>query len=361
MAIGRRQHSLQDFLLAFRADAARDALAARLIAEEARDAQQDAFHVGGVVEHDHSARTQRCADGSRALEAERNVKLRGGDEGARRSAEQDCLQRPPRPHAAGVSVQELTQGRAHRDLVEARLEDLSRHAEQTSAGRVLRAGRGERSAAFGDDVEHVDQRLHVVFERRLPEQADLEGERRLVSRLSPLPLDGVEERGLLAANVGAGTTPHLDVDAEQASVAGLCDRVLDPFPRQRILGPHVNESFSTPGRECRDGHALDQCERVALQQDAVFERSRLRLVRVADQVVRANWRVCDRLPLATGRKRGAAATEKPGLGDLADHRRSAHLLGPPQGRETAVAEIAVDAERIDDPHPPQKRPSPPRG
>ena len=127
-----------------------------------------------------------------------------------------------------MSVQELTQGRAHRDLVEARLEDPSRHAEQTSAGRVLRAGRGERSAAFGDDVEHVDQRLHVVFERRLPEQADLDGERRLVPRLSPLPLDGVEECGLLAADVGAGTTPHLDVDAEQASVAGLCDRVLDP-------------------------------------------------------------------------------------------------------------------------------------
>src|SRR2546426_6420358 len=131
IAFWRGQEPFQDLLLAFRADAARDALTARLIAEEARDAQQDAFHVSGVVEHEPRARTPGCANGPRPLEAERNVKLRWGDEGARRPAEQDCLERSPRPYTAGVSVQKLAQGCGHRDPVEARLQDLTRHAEQT--------------------------------------------------------------------------------------------------------------------------------------------------------------------------------------------------------------------------------------
>src|SRR2546426_1863147 len=75
IALWRGQEPFQDLLLAFRADAARDALAARLIAEEARDAQQDPLHIGGFVEDDHGTGAQRRADGSRALEAEPNVKL----------------------------------------------------------------------------------------------------------------------------------------------------------------------------------------------------------------------------------------------------------------------------------------------
>ncbi len=92
---------------------------------------------------------------------------------------------------------------------------MSRKAEQASTGGVGRAGRRVRGSAFDEDVEDVDQRLHVVLQRRLPEQARLDRERRFIPWLSPLPLDRVEERGLLAAYVGAGTAPHLELDPEQ--------------------------------------------------------------------------------------------------------------------------------------------------
>ena len=54
-----------------------------------------------------------------------------------------------------------------------------------------------------DDVEHVDQRLDVVDDRRLAEEAGLDRERRLVARLAAQPLDRIEQRGFLAADVGA--------------------------------------------------------------------------------------------------------------------------------------------------------------
>jgi hypothetical protein len=61
-------------------------------------------------------------------------------------------------------------------------------------------------------VRHVGQRLDVVDDGRLAEQPDLDRERRLVARLAALALDRFEQGGLLAADVGAGATPQLDVE-----------------------------------------------------------------------------------------------------------------------------------------------------
>ena len=58
------------------------------------------------------------------------------------------------------------------------------------------------------------ERLDVVHDGRLAEQADLDRERRLVARLAALALDRLEERRLLAADVGAGAAPELDVEGE---------------------------------------------------------------------------------------------------------------------------------------------------
>ena len=52
----------------------------------------------------------------------------------------------------------------------------------------------------------VDQRLDVVHDGRCAEQARLERERRLVARFAPVPLDRVEQRRLLPADVRAGTS-----------------------------------------------------------------------------------------------------------------------------------------------------------
>src|SRR5437879_10287804 len=115
-------------------------------------------------------------------------------------------------------------------------------AEEPRAGRVRRARGRERRGALAQDVEHIHQRLDIVDERGLAEQTGLDGKRRLVPRLSPLPLYRVEERGLLAADVGAGAAAHLDVESKSRSGdvvaniamgASLGDGVLDARPRQR--------------------------------------------------------------------------------------------------------------------------------
>ena len=87
-------------------------------------------------------------------------------------------------------------------------------AEQLRAGRPLRADAGECRAAVEHDVEHVDERLDVVDDRRLAEETVRHRERRLVARLAAEALDRVEDRGLLAADVGAGALADLDVERE---------------------------------------------------------------------------------------------------------------------------------------------------
>ena len=105
---------------------------------------------------------------------------------------------------------------------------------------------GERLAAVAQDQRDVDERLDVVDDRRLAEQPDLDRERRLVARLAALALDRLEERRLLAADVGAGAAPELDVEgearaedvgAEQAGRARRVDRAARRAPRPRGYSP----------------------------------------------------------------------------------------------------------------------------
>ena len=124
--------------------------------------------------------------------------------------------------------------------------------------------------------EDVDEGLDVVDRRRLAEQPDLDREGRLVPRLAALALDRFEERRLLAADVGAGAAPELDVEVAEEDV-----RVARPAAaiawrqtrlRQRVLAADVDERLRRPDREGRDGDRFDDGERVALHQDAVAER-----------------------------------------------------------------------------------------
>ena len=305
---------LQRLLLADRADAAGHALPARLVAEELGDADHGVDEVGRLVVDDHDAGAERRAGGARVLERERQVELVGPQERAGGAAEQDRLRR-----RGAREVEQVAEREAERHLVEARPLDVAGEAEEPRAGRVGRPDRRERGAALVHDVEHVEERLDVVHDRRLAEEADLDRERRLVARLAAVALDRLEERRLLAADVRARADAQLDVErearahdvvAEQAVLARLRERVLEPRVRERVLRAHVDEAVLAAGRVRGDRHRLDERERVALHQDAVLERPRLRLVGVADEVVRLRRLLRDGLPLRAGRERGAAAAEQ---------------------------------------------------
>ena len=202
---------VQRLLLADGADPARHALPARLVPEEGGDAQQERHQVDGVVEDHHHARAERRARGPRALERERQVELVGPDERAGRAAEQHGPQRAAVGHAAGQR-QQLGQRGAERHLVHAG--PLARgRTRRTAWARSSRRCRWPRTPGRpAQDRQHVDQGLDVVDQRGLAEQADLDRERRLVAGLAAEALDRVEDRGLLAADVGAGAAEQLDVE-----------------------------------------------------------------------------------------------------------------------------------------------------
>ena len=196
-----------------------------------------------------------------------------------------------------------------------------------------------------DDGEDVDQGLDVVDHRRLAEQAGLGGEGRLVARLAAAPFQRVHQRRLLAADVGAGAAPQLDVEtdavaedvvAEEAALAAALEGVVDPRQRQGIFAAEVEIPLLAAGGEAGDGHRLDQREGIVLHQHAVLEGAGLGLVGVADQVARQRRRA-GALPFHAGRKGGAAAADQLGVGDLLDHRRRAHLDGAAEGEEAAAA------------------------
>ena len=124
-----------------------------------------------------------------------------------------------------------------------------------------------------------------------------------------------------------------------------CDGVPDPAERQRILAAEIEIPLLAAGGEARDGHRLDQRERIVLHQHAILEGAGLGLVGVADQVARQRRRA-RALPLHAGGEGGAAAPHELGLDDLLDHRRGAHLEGAAQGMEAAGGAVVVEAHGV---------------
>ena len=71
------------------------------------------------------------------------------------------------------------------------------------------------------------------------------------------------------------------------------DRVAQAGDRERVLRAAVDVALGGVDRERGDRHALEDPERVALEDAAVHERAGVALVRVADDVLlgaRAPWR-----------------------------------------------------------------------
>ena len=103
-------------------------------------------------------------------------------------------------------------------------------------------------------------RLDVVDHGRRRVEARRRGERRLEPRLAAAALERVEQRGLLAADVGARAGVHDDVEveaaavdvlAEVARVVGLLDRPVQPADGVDDLAADVDARRSSRGSRSR--------------------------------------------------------------------------------------------------------------
>src|SRR5262249_47008076 len=298
--------------------AAGRALAAALVLVEIRDAGHGGDDVGRLVHHDHGRGAERRLELAAAVEIHQQlIGLMRRDHWHRGAAGNDREQIvPAAAHAAGMFVQQLAQRNAHRLLNVAGLLDVAGDAEQLGAGVVRPADAGEPGGAAPQDVRHDRDRLDIVDRGRTAVEADIGRERWLEPRLAFLALETLEQRGLLAADVGAGTVVHDEIEREAVDVVladqlggvGLGDRRFEALALADELAAHVDVAVVGAHREARDQAALDQEMRVVPHDLPVLAGAGLRLVGIDHEIVRtAVGLLGHERPLQPGGKAGAAA------------------------------------------------------
>ena len=212
-------------------------------------------------------------------------------------------------------------------LVDAGAVDGAADADQARPAVLLHAEGGERLPAVGDDPGDVRDGLHVVHDRRQPEGPHRRREGGLEPRPSALPLEGVDQGGLLPADVGprAAVDRHVEVEPRPEDVlpeeprrVRLGDRLVHDPRLADELAPDVDPAGVGPQGEAGDDDPLDQEVRSAGHDDPVLEGPRLPLVRVDDQHAGAGEILREEPPLDPRREPGAAAAAKVRLLHLVD-------------------------------------------
>ena len=215
-----------------------------------------------------------------------------------------------------MRVDQFAEGDAHRLFDVARLLDMAGDAEELGADIVRPADAGEPGRAPAQDVRRNRDRLDVVDRGRAAVEAHIGRERRLQPRLALLAFEALQQRRLLAADVGAGAVVHVEIErkavhvvlADQLRLIGLIDRGLQPLALADELAAHVDVAGVRAHREARDQAALDQQMRIVPHDLAVLAGAGLGLVGVDDEVVRpAVVLLRHERPLQPGREAGAAA------------------------------------------------------
>src|SRR6185437_15485515 len=118
------------------------------------------------------------------------------------------------------------------------------------------------------------------------EEAVRRGERRLDARIGALPLERLDQSGLLAADVGARAAMHVDLDVEAGAEDVLPDEPGLPrlgdgllqHPRAVLeLAADVDVGSVAADGPSGDDDALEELMRVLLDDHAVLERAGLAL------------------------------------------------------------------------------------
>ena len=225
-------------------------------------------------------------------------------------------------------------------------------AGQLEGQRAARATGAERSVALGaahQDLGNGGEREDVVDHRRLAEEAVVRGQRRLGPHLTTLALEALEQRRLLAADIGAGADAQLDgAVLEQAVGPRHHQCVLEHGDGARILGTDVDESLARAHREPADDHALEQREGVALHDHAVREGAGVALIGVAHDVLHISGRVMDRAPLDARREARTTAAAQAGGRDRIERRLRTERAGACETLPATMGRVVVPGDGVDD-------------
>ena len=149
-----------------RADPARDALAARLVAAEAHEVLGDVDHARGVVHDDHAARAHDRADLGERLVIDGHVEVIRRDAPARWATGLHRLERATVDDATADVEHDLAERDAQRHLDEPGVDDPAGEGEHLGSRARRSPDARVPGTAVADDRGDVGERLDVVDERR---------------------------------------------------------------------------------------------------------------------------------------------------------------------------------------------------
>src|SRR5690606_36390836 len=99
-------------------------------------------------------------------------------------------------------------------------------AEELGPRVVLASEPVEPASASPQNSRGHRNGLHIGHSGRAAKQPDVGGERRLQAGLPRLPLDALDQPGLLAADVGSGTSMHIHIKVEAGPTGVLAQETL---------------------------------------------------------------------------------------------------------------------------------------
>ena len=221
----------------------------------------------GVVHHDHAARAAHRARCRQRLHVGLGVEHACREDRSRRAAGPEHLQVAALGHAPGQLHDHVAKGLAELDLVYARLVDVAADRHQPRARRLVGPELRVGGAAVVDDPRHGREGLDVVQQRRPPPCALHSGEWGTGSRLGALAFERLEQRRLLAADVGAVAAVEPDVEwvvlahrlgARVALGPSLFDGLGKHPVGLVVLAADVDPGLVGADRISRDEDAFDQ-------------------------------------------------------------------------------------------------------
>src|SRR6266404_6941425 len=183
------------------------------------------------------------------------------------------------------------------------------------------------------------KRLDIVHDRWAHIETEHRREiRRLNPRITALAFERFNQAGFFSANVSAPAAMNINLHIKPCAEDILSQKLVfsrffnGTFEDLRAFGEFASDidvGRASVERETRDQNPFEQLVWIFVNNVAVLERARLRLIRITDQIDRLFLIGLDKAPLHTARKSGPATTAKTGRLDLIDDFGARHRDGFP--------------------------------
>src|SRR5690554_1145183 len=293
---------------------ARRALTARFVLKETHHVARGVGRGILVRQHNDCRRADKTTVFLQRIEVERNVCQRFRQDAARSAAWQIAVELVTVKHATTVILHQLAQGRTGRGEMHARIFHTTRDRVRTQTLAAMDAVGGEPVRSFLHDVPYPMQGLHVVLQRRAPEQTDLSNIGGTQARHATFAFNRLDHRGLFTADVSACAAT--EVEFRHIRNRRLCLELFQLGGEQRtatvIFVAQINVDFLNANRPRGNQRTFKETMRIALEIVTVLERTRFTLVDVDRHQARTVEVLYD-APFSTGRETRAAQAAQAGV------------------------------------------------